>query len=146
MSTTGHPNEKVNGYILDTIGSIEGLNLVSCESKESIVLEEKEITWIYIFNKDNSGVNVIITVSDPIYFCNVSFAKNENDHFSLKPFLGHILNKNDLEDLFNDFIDEKVDDEDYTMKFLNTFKKYSDTEEVKKVMSGEYWPDVPSEE
>lgn len=140
-----HPDDQVRNYIEKNLTSIEGVELVSCESKESIVLDEKEISWIYSFAKPGSKVSAILTISDPLYFCNVSFQKDEKTHFALKPFMETVQGSDEIEILFNSFIDEKILEDDYTLGYLNIFKKCLSTKEVQAVLSGESWPDVPAE-
>ncbi|OIQ20961.1 MAG: hypothetical protein BM556_03185 [Bacteriovorax sp. MedPE-SWde] len=146
MSIEKHPNELVNDFISNSIMGLAGLKLTQCDKKETIVLEEKETTYIYSFRKDGSDTLVNIALSDPLYFCDVSFAKNENDYFNLKPYLKTIGESQNLESLFDFFLDEKVSEEEYVLGFLNIFKSMAENPEIQQIISGEYWPDVPKDE
>ncbi|EQC52315.1 hypothetical protein, partial [Bacteriovorax sp. DB6_IX] len=111
-----------------------------------VVLEEEEITYIYTFKKGDSSITANVAVSDPLYFCDVTFKKDENDYFSLKPYLKTLGENTEMEQLFDFYMDEKIDDEQYVLGYLNLFKKYLSESDVQMVLSGEFWPDVPDEE
>lgn len=146
MSSNSHPNEKVSAFIADSLEKISGIKMIKSESKEAVVFDEKEISWIYTFQKEDSGVRAVLTISDPLYFCDVSFLKYQKPQFQLKSYLKNVANNNDIEDLFENFIDEKIDQEEYSLAYLNIFKNSLDTLDVQKIMNGDMWPDVPSEE
>jgi hypothetical protein len=143
--SNNHPDEQVRNFIDKNLTNIEGIELISCESKESIVLDEKEISWVYSFAKPGSKVSAVLTISDPLYFCSVSFQKDENTHFSLKPFMEKVQNNDDIEVLFNSFIDEKILEDEYTLGYLNILKKCLNSKEAQTVLSGKSWPEVPEE-
>lgn len=146
MSSAKHPNDKVNNYISQNLTSIKGIELTKCESKETIVFDEKEISWIYTFKKEGSSIDITLTVSDPIYFCEVFISKSKKDFFALKSYLKNILRSEEIENLLNNFYDEKLNEEEYTLKYLDIFKKYLASKELNEIMDGESWPRVPSEE
>ena len=108
MSTSGHPNEKINTFIQENIANLDGFDLLSCKSKETVVLGEKEITWIYKFGSGSSLTNMSISISDPLYFCDISFSKGDKVHFQLKSYMEDINQDKSLEALFNQFIDEEI--------------------------------------
>jgi hypothetical protein len=143
MSIANHTNEKVNEFILNNLAKVEGMNLVKAESKESIVLEEKEITWVCTFKKPESEVSVSVVISDPLYFCDITFAKSDNNYFPFKSYLENVAKSNELEDLFENFIDEKIAEEEYIMSYLNVFKKHVQSADIQKIIAGESWPEVP---
>jgi hypothetical protein len=142
MSTSGHPNEKINTFIHNNIATIDGFNLVSCVSKETIVLEEKEVTWVYTFNSGKSATNMTITISDPLYFCDVSFSKGDKVHFPLKAYMEDINQDKSLEALFNQFIDEEITEQIYILGYLNIFAQEAKTQAVLDIMDGLYWPEI----
>jgi hypothetical protein len=145
MSTKGHPNSDINNFIVNTISKSVGIENIKCESKESIVFDEKETTWIYSFKMPDSEVGVTLNISEPLYFCDVSFVKSEKNYFPLKSLLKNNINSDEIELLFESFIDEKITAEEYTLNYLTIFNKYAKTTEVKKIMAGKSWPDVPLE-
>lgn len=145
MSGTKHPNSDIDTFVVNKITASAGLDSVSCDSKESIVLDEKEVTWTYTFEKKGAGVTASLNISDPLYFCDVSFAKSEKNHFPLKSYLKYIVKSNEIELLFENFIDEEISAEEYTLNYLTIFNKYMKTAEVQKIMNGEFWPEVPLE-
>ncbi|OUR99561.1 hypothetical protein A9Q84_00645 [Halobacteriovorax marinus] len=145
MSQNNHPDEQIRDFIESNLTNIKGIELISCESKESIVLDEKEISWIYTFAKPGSKVSAVLTISDPLYFCNVSFQKEKTSHFSLKPFMETVLKSDEIELLFNSFIDEKIFEDEYTLGYIGIFKKSLALKEVQDVLNGDFWPEVPAE-
>lgn len=145
MSMSAHPVEKVNNYILSNIVGSQGLELVDCKSKETIVLEEKEITCEYTLKKSDSDIKVVLTISDPLYFCNVSIIKTEKNHFSLKSYMENINSDSALENLFTQFIDEEISEELYTLGYLNIFANELQSKSLADILSGDYWPEVPLE-
>jgi hypothetical protein len=142
MSTSGHPNEKINTFIQENIATLAGFNLISSVSKETVVLDEKEITWLYTFNSGKSLTNMVISISDPLYFCDVSFSKGEKVHFPLKTYMEDINQDNSLEALFNQFIDEEITEPIYILGYLNIFAQEAKTKAIQDVMSGNYWPEI----
>ena len=146
MSSARHPNDKVNKYISQNLTSVQDIKLSKCESKQTIVFDEKEISWIYTFKKDQSPIQITLTISDPIYFCEVFISKSKRDFFALKSYLKNILRSEEIENLLNNFYDEKLNEEEYTLQYLEIFKKYLASKEIQKIMDGESWPKVPSDD
>jgi hypothetical protein len=146
MSAKNHPNSSIDSFILSKISKSAGIEDIKCESKESIVFDEKETTCMYSFKKPSSEVSVTLTVSEPLYYCGVSFAKSDKVHFPFGGYLKSIIKSDEIEQLFESFIDEKITAEEYTLNYLTIFNKYLSTTEVQNIMAGEYWPNVPLEE
>jgi len=145
MAFESHSNGQVDNFLKADIKAA-GLELINVEKKKTVVLEEEEITYIYTFKKGDSSITANVAVSDPLYFCDVTFKKDENDYFSLKPYLKTLGENTEMEQLFDFYMDEKIDDEQYVLGYLNLFKKYLSESDVQMVLSGEFWPDVPDEE
>jgi hypothetical protein len=139
------PNEKIHNYIFSELDSNNGLELVNSQSKEAIVFDERETSWIFTFEKADSPIKVLLTISDPLYFCDVSFYQNETEHFTLNSYLKNTAQSIELEKVLDSFMDDNISEEEYTMSFLNIFKKYLGSCEVQEIISATYWPDVPSE-
>ena len=145
MAFESHTNGAVDKFLKQDLVAA-GLQLVNVDKKVSIVLEEEETTFIYSFKKGDSPVAINVAVSDPLYFCDVTFAQNENDYFSLKPYLKTLGQDSEMEQLFDFYMDEKISDDEYVLGYLKLFVKYLGESDVQMVMSGDFWPDVPSEE
>jgi hypothetical protein len=146
MTTESHTSSAVDKFLKNDIVSGTGLELTQVDKKVSVVLEEEETTYIYSFRKAGSEVLVNVAVSDPLYFCDVTFAKSADDYFSLKPYLATMGQASEMESLFDFYMDEKISDEEYVLGYLNLFKKSLGESDVQSVVAGEFWPDVPSEE
>jgi len=145
MAFESHTNGAVDNFLKQDLVAT-GLELVNVDKKVTVVLEEEEVTFIYSFKKGSSPVLVNIAVSDPLYFCDVTFAQSESDYFSLKPYLKTLGQDSELESLFDFYMDEKISDDEYVLGYLKLFAKSLGEQDVQSVIAGEFWPDVPSEE
>jgi len=148
MTKQTHPNSKIDSYILNTLcGSGDpSLEYISSESREDVVFDEKELTCNYTMRAPKSKIDIIVTVSEPLYFCNVTFSKTSTNYFSLKGLLKAVIGSKEIEDIFEEFIDGKVEAEEYTLKYLKVFKQLTETPKIQKIITGESWPSVPTDE
>jgi len=145
MNIQKHPEEKIHDSVLQIMGQIDGASLVSCKRKEEVLFDEKDITYDYIIGTEQSDVRIKMNISDPLSFCYISLFKNDKTYFPFESYLKNKLESADIEDLYDAFIDNKIEADIYTLKYLNVFKKYLVTSEVKDILAGNSWPDVPVE-
>ena len=141
-----HPNSSVTNYINKNLTSLDNIELLSCSSKESIVFDEKETSWIYDLALKGKDIKLVLTLSDPLYFCSVSIVKSEKEHFNFKSYLKNIDGDSSIENLFNKFIDEEINEETYTIEYLKILEKNLLSGSILNVLSGNVWPAVPHEE